>query len=56
MANIILNLNKLGFIDHDLLKFPELEMKRYMTNVRETEDGPIHIVLMEWVRGLDKYG
>ena len=31
-------------------------MLRYMTTVREVEDGPIHLVPMEWVRGLHKSG
>ena len=30
-------------------------MDRYMNSVQETEDGPIHIIPMEWERGLDKY-
>ena len=55
-TNIIPNLKKLRFIDHDLHKFPELSMDRYMATLRETEDVPIHIVLMEWERGLDKLG
>ena len=42
--NIIPNIHKLGFIGHDLQKFLELDMKRYMTIVRETKDGPIHVV------------
>ena len=53
-TSIITNLQKMGFVDHDLRKFPELEMNRYMTTVREIEDGPIHVVPMEWERGLDK--
>ena len=31
-------------------------MNIYMTTIKEIEDGPIHIVVMEWERGLDKYG
>ena len=44
------------FIDYDLEMFPELDMKRFMTTVWETEDGTIHIVPIEWARGLHKYG
>ena len=55
MMNIIPNLQKIGFVDHNLRKFPELKMNIYMTSIRDTEDGPIHIVPMEWERGLDKY-
>ena len=33
MVNIIPNLQKMGFIGHDLRKFPELDMKQYMTTV-----------------------
>ena len=56
MMNIIPNLQKMGFVDHDLRKFPELAMNRYMNTIQETEDGPIHVVPMEWERGLDKVG
>ena len=45
----------MGFIDHELNKVPQLAMNRYMTTFMETVDGLIHIVLMEWERGLDKY-
>ena len=30
-VNIIPNLKNIGFVDHDLCKFLELEMNRYMT-------------------------
>ena len=46
----------MGFVDHDQCKFLDLEMNKYMTSVWETEDGPIHLVPMEWARGLDKAG
>ena len=55
-TNIIPNLNKLEFIDHDLHNFLELSMERYMATIREMKDVLIHIVLMEWDRGLDKLG
>ena len=47
---ILPTLKKMGFIDDDLQKFPELEMKWYMIIIQETKDGPIHVVPMEWVR------
>ena len=56
MENTIPNLQKMSFDDHDLRRFLELEMKKYMTIVYDTEDVPIHMVPMEWARGLDKYG
>ena len=31
---------KMGFVDHDLRKLPELKMDRYMTIIYDTEDGP----------------
>ena len=49
-------LKKMGFINHDLWKFPELEMKQYMTTIQEIYDGTIHVVPMEWARGLHKSG
>ena len=56
MIDMVPNLKKMGFVNHDLRKFPKLTMERYLTYVREKKDGPIHIVPMEWERGLDKYG
>ena len=56
IAYILLNLKKIGFIDHDLQKLLELTLSRYMTSLRETEDGPIHLVQMEWEIGLEKLG
>ena len=56
IAYILLNLKKIGFIDHDLQKLLELTLSRYMTSLRETEDGPIHLVPMEWARGLNNSG
>ena len=55
-TNNIPNLQNMGFINHDLQKFPELDMNWYMTTVCETKDGPIHVVPMDWERGLHKYG
>ena len=46
----------MGFVDHVLLKFLELETENYMTTIRETEDFPIHMVPMEWETVLDKSG
>ena len=43
----------MGFDNHELHKFPELAMDIYMTTIQEIEDGPIHMVPMEWERGLD---
>ena len=31
MTNIIPNIQKMGFVDHDLCKFPELAMYKYLT-------------------------
>ena len=55
-TNTIPNLQKMGCFDHDLCKFLQLVMDRYMTTFRETKDGPMHMVPREWERGLDKYG
>ena len=56
ISNIIPNLQNMSFDDHDLRRFLELEMKKYMTIVYDTEDVPIHMVPMKWVRGLEKFG
>ena len=53
-TNIIPNLQKMEFINHNLRKFLEIVMNIYMTTIRTTEYGPIHVVLMEWERGMDK--
>ena len=46
----------MSFVDHDLYRFAELEMKRYMAGVCDIEYGPLRMVAMEWERGLDKDG
>ena len=56
VVNIIPNLQKMSFVDHDLQRFTELEMKIYMAGVGDIEYGPLCMVAMEWERGLDKYG
>ena len=43
-------------VNHDLRKFPEFSLDKYMVAVYEIEDGPTHLVPMEWPRGLDKAG
>ena len=56
MIDMVPNLKKMGFVNHDLHKFPELKMYRYMMISCGIKDGPIHMVPMEWERGLDKAG
>ena len=56
VVNIIPNLQKMSFVDHDLQRFIELEMKIYMTGVGDIEYVPLCMVTMEWERGLDKDG
>ena len=47
MQNILPNLKKMIFVDHDLRKFQEFIIEKYMVLVCETEDGPKHLVPME---------
>ena len=54
--NIIPNLKKMTFVDHDLQKFPYLAMDKYLISIKDIEDGPTRLVLMEWERGLEKVG
>ena len=54
--NIIPNLQKMGFVNHNLCKFLELAMNKYMMIVCEIEDVPIRTVQVEWAIGLDKVG
>ena len=44
------------FGDHDIPKFPELDMKIYMVLVQDTPDRPKHLVPLEWARGLGQAG
>ena len=44
------------FVDHELCKFLELDRKNYITIVHDIEDGPLYMVPLERVRGLDKVG
>ena len=53
--NIMPNLKKLTFVDHDIRKFPELDMKNYVL-VQDTPDILKCLVPMEWARGLDQVG
>ena len=53
-TNILPNMKNMGLIDHDLGKFPELDMSQYMKTIRETKDGTLHLVPMEWDGGLHK--
>ena len=54
MMNILPNLKNLTFLDHNLRKFPEFTMEKYMVAICEIEDGPTHLVPLECARGLDK--
>ena len=54
--NILPNLKKMSFIDHDLRKIPEMAMDKYMVFFRDIEDGPTRLVPVEFPRGLDKAG
>ena len=47
-------MQKMGFVDHDIQKLPELEMDKYMNTICETENVPIHAVPIEWERVLYK--
>ena len=44
------------FVDHDLRKYPYLEMDKYMVSIKDTKDGPTCLDLMEWEKGLEKVG
>ena len=56
MQSILPNLNNMTFVDHDLWKFLELATDKYIVSVKDTADGPMRLVPMEWARGLDKAG
>ena len=48
--NILANLKKMTFVDHDLQKFPDLAMNKYMVSIKDTKDGPMHTLQMERAR------
>ena len=54
MHSIHPNLKKMIFVDHDRWKFPDLEMDKYMVTVKDTKNGPMHLVPMVSARGFDK--
>ena len=54
--DIMDNLKKVTFSDHDLRNFPKIHMSKYMTSLQLVEGEPIQLVPMEWPRGLDKPG
>ena len=56
MADIMSNLKKLTFSNHDLRKFPKLHMSKYMMLVKLMEFGTLWLLPMDWDHGLEKYG
>ena len=48
MTDIMANMNKLTFSNHDLRKFPKLHMSKYMMLVQLMEFGPLQ--LQSWIR------
>ena len=56
IMNILLNMKKMNFVDHDMWKYLELAMEKYIVYVCNIESGPLLLVPMEWERGLEKDG
>ena len=50
LKNILLNQQKLSFIDHDTKKQKDLDRKNYKLTVQDTSDSPKRFVPMEWAR------
>ena len=50
LKNIVLNQQKLSFIDHDTKKHKDLDKKNYKLTVPDTSDSSKRFVRMEWVR------
>ena len=48
MKNIMPNLQKLSFIDHDTNKVRDLDRNKYMKLLKETLNSPKYFVPMEW--------
>ena len=56
MMDIMYNLKKFPFYDHELRKLPKLHMSKCMPSVKIMEGDPIQLVPMEQDYGLDKSG
>ena len=48
IMNILLNMKKMNFVDHDLWKYLDLAMEKYIVYVCNIEGGPLLLVPMEW--------
>ena len=55
LMDIMSNLWKLSFVDHDKNKHKELDCQNYMDTVQDTPYAPKWFVVKEWVRGLEQY-
>ena len=54
LKDILSNLWKLSFCDHDTKKQKYLDKKNYMVKVRDTSNELKKLVPMEWARGLEQ--
>ena len=54
--DIIMNLRKLSFVDHDTRNHRDLDRQKTMNIVQDTPEEPKQFVAKEWVIGLEQSG
>ena len=54
--DIMSNLRKLYFVDHDMKKHRDMDHQNYMDIVQNKHEAPKWFVAKEWARGLEQYG
>ena len=56
LMDIMPNLRKLSFVDHDMNKHRFLDHQNYMDTIQDMTEVPKIFVAKEWDKGLEKYG
>ena len=54
--DIIPNLRKISFDDHDMKNHRDLDCQKYMDIVQDTPEAPKRFFEKEWARGLEQSG
>ena len=53
LMDIMSNLRKLSFVDHDTKNQRDLNHKNYMDTIQDTHEAPKRLVANEWARALE---
>ena len=53
LKDIMSNVRKLSFVDHDTKRQIDLDLQNYMDTIQDTPKAPKRFVAKEWARGLE---